>query len=404
MAINPVNYMIQSADPLSKGIEGYGQMLSLRGAQNQLKQQAFAQAQAQAQAKRQEQLRADMATYAQNPTMEGIQKLRATYPEAKALDKIFESKTEEQKRNTANRALELIAIIDSGKTDILKSELTSEIEALDKRGQVEDARRKRTLIKLLDTENNIGLSSIKSALLAEGEAATGGKFSDMYKAETARTEGQQGVVLKERELLLKDRELTQKQENDLTAKLQAMSKNIKDEQTRIQSQENLLFKQFDPKVTKFNEIVNAKNKIQASLNKNNSTGDLAGIFAFMKVLDPGSVVREGEFQNAEKSIGLLQKVGIYPNKLLKGDKLTKKARKQFIETARNLFSTEKKAFERDYNRFNKMVDNQGLDPINIFGTLQPDTLDFDISLEGATEKKQISDNYQQIGKYKVRVK
>lgn len=61
--------------------------------------------------------------------------------------------------------------------------------------------------------------------------------------------------------------------------------------------------------------------------------DLALIFAFMKMLDPGSVVREGEFANAQNTAGIPDRVVNAYNRALKGTRLSDNQRNEFFQTA-----------------------------------------------------------------------
>lgn len=61
-----------------------------------------------------------------------------------------------------------------------------------------------------------------------------------------------------------------------------------------------------PAVKAFSEQAQAYGRIQASAQDPSPAGDLAMIFNFMKVLDPGSVVRESEFATAAQASAWLQ--------------------------------------------------------------------------------------------------
>jgi hypothetical protein len=61
-------------------------------------------------------------------------------------------------------------------------------------------------------------------------------------------------------------------------------------------------------------------------------GDLALVFSFMKMLDPGSVVRESEFSAAQNTAGLFQKLLVAAENIKKGDLLSDDQRKEFLST------------------------------------------------------------------------
>lgn len=81
--------------------------------------------------------------------------------------------------------------------------------------------------------------------------------------------------------------------------------------------------------------------------------DMAAIFAFMKTLDPSSVVRESEFDAAARSIWLWEQAKnfISWDKLVEWVLLTKKWRKTFAEIAKVLFENRKSAFDERAGKF-----------------------------------------------------
>lgn len=62
-------------------------------------------------------------------------------------------------------------------------------------------------------------------------------------------------------------------------------------------------------------------------------GDLSLIFSYMKLLDPNSTVREGEFANAQNAGSIDDKVRNMYNKVKKGTRLTDTQRKDFVASA-----------------------------------------------------------------------
>ena len=69
-----------------------------------------------------------------------------------------------------------------------------------------------------------------------------------------------------------------------------------------------------------------------------AAGDLSLIFNYMKMLDPGSVVREGEFANAQNSASVPDRIRATYNRVLAGERLADETRKDFIQQANNLYS------------------------------------------------------------------
>lgn len=112
----------------------------------------------------------------------------------------------------------------------------------------------------------------------------------------------------------------------------------------------------------FNEQVASFGRINASVSDPSAAGDLALIFNFMKLLDPGSVVREGEFANAQNAAGVPERVVNVYNNLIKGERLNEKQRKDFFDRANMLYGKAKNSFDRQYERYKKLAERQDIDP------------------------------------------
>lgn len=82
------------------------------------------------------------------------------------------------------------------------------------------------------------------------------------------------------------------------------------------------------------DVVNAYRKVNSA--KPTAAGDVSLIFAYMKMLDPGSTVREGEFANAEQTAGIPDRIVQQYNKALKGDRLGEKQRAEFKSAAKDV--------------------------------------------------------------------
>jgi hypothetical protein len=71
-------------------------------------------------------------------------------------------------------------------------------------------------------------------------------------------------------------------------------------------------------------------------------GDLSLIFAYMKMLDPGSVVREGEFATAQNTAGVPDRIRNAYNKAISGERLSPGQRTDFMNQAKSIFSHSQK--------------------------------------------------------------
>ena len=89
--------------------------------------------------------------------------------------------------------------------------------------------------------------------------------------------------------------------------------------------------------TEFNKIDSAFGRIEASSEDPSAAGDLALIFNFMKMLDPGSVVRESEFATAANAAGVPDRIRNVYNRAINGERLGVKQREDFLNQAKKIF-------------------------------------------------------------------
>lgn len=117
---------------------------------------------------------------------------------------------------------------------------------------------------------------------------------------------------------------------------------------------------------KFDDTRGAFGRIQAS-NDGTPAGDLALIFNYMKLLDPGSVVREGEFATAQNATGVPQRVVNAYNQLLSGERLNPAQRKNFTDQAEKIFNQSEANFKTAINPLLNIGKSRGLTQDDILG-------------------------------------
>lgn len=93
--------------------------------------------------------------------------------------------------------------------------------------------------------------------------------------------------------------------------------------------------------------------------------DISLIFAFMKMLDPGSVVRESEFATAENAGGVPDTVRAVWNKLLGTGKLSANVRNNFVSQAKKIFNKSKVTAEGALRPILKRAKKFGLNAVDI---------------------------------------
>ncbi len=115
----------------------------------------------------------------------------------------------------------------------------------------------------------------------------------------------------------------------------------------------------------FVKIRDAQARIVESAKDPSAAGDLALIFNYMKVLDPGSTVREGEFANAQNSGSVDNRTRALYNQVTKGERLSPAMRKDFVNRADRLFKGQKAQYDKSSTQYKKLAKAYNLDPARV---------------------------------------
>lgn len=109
----------------------------------------------------------------------------------------------------------------------------------------------------------------------------------------------------------------------------------------------------------------AYNKIQSAAANPSAAGDLSLIFGYMKMLDPGSTVREGEFANAQNAAGLPAKVVNAYNNALNGQRLNTDQRNDFIGQAGGIYKSQMDVQNKVDAKYAELAKRSGADPSDV---------------------------------------
>lgn len=139
-------------------------------------------------------------------------------------------------------------------------------------------------------------------------------------------------------------------------------------------QEKDLRKEFTTQSKDFTEARLGLEKVQNAAMATEPTGasDIALVFGYMKVLDPNSVVREGEFATAANAGGVSETIRNIYNRVRKGTLLTDTVRKQFIASARTQFQPYLQQQEQREASFTSLAGSYGLDPTKVVDSKLPE--------------------------------
>lgn len=97
---------------------------------------------------------------------------------------------------------------------------------------------------------------------------------------------------------------------------------------------------------RFREVESSFQRVVDSAREPSAAGDLALIFNYMKMLDPGSTVREGEFANAQNAGGASARARAAYNSILDGTRLTDEQRSDFLGRAEQLYQGQRQIAEQ----------------------------------------------------------
>ena len=114
--------------------------------------------------------------------------------------------------------------------------------------------------------------------------------------------------------------------------------------------------------TNFVEIAKQTKIIESSLNDDSAAATLASATAFMKMLDPGSVVRESELAMAMKTNGALDRMGNYINVIQSGQVLTKQQKADFAKLIKAYSNAANEAQRNLNKKYGQIASEYGLDP------------------------------------------
>lgn len=107
-------------------------------------------------------------------------------------------------------------------------------------------------------------------------------------------------------------------------------------------------------------VRDAFERVQAAASNPTPAGDLALLYAYMKILDPGSVVRETEFATAAQTGSLPQTIQAAALKVINGQRLTPEQRADFMSRARNLYDKTQKRQGARVAQFKQMATASGV--------------------------------------------
>ena len=140
----------------------------------------------------------------------------------------------------------------------------------------------------------------------------------------------------------------------------------KDSEFRLTSETDLR-KEYSglPAIKEFSTVQTAHKQVINALNNPSAANDLAAATKFMKLLDPGSVVRESELGMAMAATGAIDLMGNYLQRLQNGERLNPAQRADFKKAAELAYRAAEDTFNQISGQYVDLAKSYNLNPNNI---------------------------------------
>lgn len=115
----------------------------------------------------------------------------------------------------------------------------------------------------------------------------------------------------------------------------------------------------------FKDTATSYQRILDSAKDPSAAGDLALIFNYMKMLDPGSTVREGEFANAQNSGGIPDVLQARYNSVINGERLNQDIRNDFLNRSGAIYKGQEGRHNQREQQYTQIANNNRFNPKNV---------------------------------------
>lgn len=129
------------------------------------------------------------------------------------------------------------------------------------------------------------------------------------------------------------------------------------------SNENTLRDEYTAQTANFRVITDAYKKIMTTADT--GAGDMSLLYQYVKLLDPGSVVRESEFATAAASGSFGDQIQGAAQRIATGKRLTPELKAQFRNEAQNIFDQQQSSANQTAEQYRRLAIDYGLDPMRV---------------------------------------
>jgi len=107
-------------------------------------------------------------------------------------------------------------------------------------------------------------------------------------------------------------------------------------------------------------------ELLVSATADTGAGDISFVYQFMKMLDPNSVVREGEFATAETAGGVPEFIWKNYNNFSSGGNLDPKVKQELLVQIESRTYAQKKQYDQVKARYSSIAKKSGVNPDDLF--------------------------------------
>lgn len=401
MATGPINYL--AAMPQDDFLSGLAGGLKFGAGLRQMQSEAEAQ---QFRLQQQQQMQSDLSALAANPAATGrdYAAMMTRYPAlSENLKRAWDAQSADQQQGSLSTLAQVTAALHAGRPEVGAQVMRDQATALRNSGDVQGAKTMEDMARLSELDPDVARmqAGLMAAAIPGGDKILNGltgmraeqraaelqpfkrrqEEAGARKAESEATiKGVEAGAAPEQQRLdllklgadigLTKAQTTQalKQTEKLGAEVQKLAVEASgagglDPEKRFDF-ESKLRKEYSSQTSGFQEMKEAWERINAS--QDNAVGDLSLIFGYMKMLDPGSVVREGEFATAQNAAGVPERLLNIYNKVRSGERLSAGQRSAFRGQAKGLLDGAAKREKTVRDGIDQVVKSYRLNPDNVF--------------------------------------
>jgi len=360
MAVNVAQFLAGIESPVTRVQQGvtFGQQQADRRAQQEA---------AQVQAEQQKKVQAELLALSQkeNRTADDFQDLIIRNPGlAQTFQTNIDQLNEEAKAATISEATNVFAALSSGNNEAALKIVEDRREAAVNSGNQQEVQKADVLIQAIKTDPKAALTSAGLFLAT----ATGDKFASTLEAVQKVSAPKQIKFTNVVEIgggkFAGISSETGQFENIKTAitgdTLKQLDFANKESKLKFEQTSKLVdTAKKDKRINDFLEVSTKFDRVQTA--GDTAAGDISLIFAFMKMLDPTSVVREGEFATAQNSGSVPENIMSAYNRALTGERLLPERRADFKNQSQAIFDRSKETADKTLRPIEKRAKKLGLD-------------------------------------------